>query len=307
MDKLNILITGSESFVGKHLVKSLLKSDYVNKIVGTSLYPTIHTNNKKFIEYVVDITCENFVQELMKKEQPNVVIHLAAISNPGDAEKNSTELLKVNVLGTHNIAKYTPKGCKFIFASSIVVYGDYKGTPWKEGDIEKPTSLYGASKLASEKILEVLANQRKIQLINLRFCAIVGSNLTHGVIYDFMKKIKSKDKEFEILGNYPGSIKPYILLQDACNAIKLTILSKLSHQILTLNITNEDGISIDTIANLILIKSSIQKKKIWLGKNFAGDNNIICANNDLAKNILKWSPTLDNIHTIKQILDNYDY
>jgi UDP-glucose 4-epimerase len=265
-----IMVIGSGGFLGKHLLKKLDQQNNISEIYAID---TATQNNEVVYNKVIKSTCDisymPSVIGLFKQFKPDVIIHTAALSSPNIDENRWTDFSHINICGTHYLAHYCPKGCKFIFLSSIVVYGDTcaDGKPALK---EEPTSLYGASKLAGEKILNVYAYQKRLININLRFCAMVGTGLTHGVLKDFIIKAQNKNPTFPILGNKPGSIKPYIHVDDVIDNIIYSI-EKLNFST-TADIAPKDNISIDKIADIVMEKCDIKKEKLWTGTNFSGDN-----------------------------------
>jgi UDP-glucose 4-epimerase len=264
-----ILITGGAGFLSSHLIPFLEKKDGVNEIYSIESQNTkfINKYESKVIEYYCDISYMPSVVEMFKQFQPDVIIHTAALSTPNIPEVRWTDFSHINICGTHYLAHYAPKGCKFIFLSSIVVHGDSK-----DQKLEQPTSLYGVSKLAGEKILNYYDQTGRIKAHSLRCCAMTGSGLTHGVLKDFIVKAQNNDPIFEILGNKPGSIKPYIHVDEVVKCIWTQINHNFGTEI---KVSPKDNISIDEIANIVLEKCGKKKEKKWIGKNFVGDNPII--------------------------------
>ena len=115
----------------------------------------------------------------------------------------------------------------------------------------------------------------------------MGPNLSHGVIKDFIYKIKN-DKTLKILGEYPGSKKPYLYIEDLYNIINICIdtYSNLQN---TINIAPNDNVSVDQIADIIMDIYKIKKKKVWTHKNFGGDNNYILVNNNKMQSTFKYN------------------
>lgn len=304
MNNLKLVVTGSSGFLGRTLCEELCNLYYVDKVYGITPYPTVGVHHDKFEEWILDLTVEDYIRDFLTRKKPDVIIHLAAISSPNIPQYQQATLLKTNILPTQYLAEHAPQNCRFIFASSIVVYGNYNGLPFKEGDYERPTTLYAASKLAGEKLLGVYAQQKKIKLINLRFSAMVGRNLTHGVLKDFIQKAKSDDKDFPILGNFPGSVKPYLHVTDAIRAIFYSLHKDMyEDKQMTLNISPKDNLSIDSIANLTLKHFNKDKPKLWGQTNFAGDNPILWVNNNNAAEYLHWYPSYNSEQAIIKSLE----
>lgn len=268
-NNMKLLVTGSNGFVSQNLITFLEKQDNVEEIYAVDSTTTIKSDNEykssKITNYCIDISYMPSVVEMFKEFNPDVIIHTAALSSPNIPKNRYTDFSHINICGTHYLAHYAPADCKFIFMSSIVVYGDKYNNK-----VENPTSLYGASKLSSEKILQVYKTINNLQTLSLRPCAIVGKGLTHGVIKDFIYKINSENPTLEILGNKPGSIKPYIHVDEVIDCIWYYLNNDI--KLLKIDLCPSDNISINDIADIVMKKCGKEKAKKWGGQNFVGDN-----------------------------------
>lgn len=222
----------------------------------------------------LDIKCEKLIQEELEEIKPDIIIHLAA--NPrGNA---GLEAMLDNVQGTHNLVYYAPEGCHFIFASSIVVYGDYHCYNFLEDLQPKPTSLYALSKFNAENIINRYERIGKIKKTNLRFCALIGNGIRHGFIFDLINKIRNDSKELELIGNAPGAKKPFLHINDACDTILYAIEKKMYG---TYNVCPRDNISVEQVAYMTMDTLKIRKSIKWRPDLvWSGDNNEIKANNN---------------------------
>lgn len=151
----------------------------------------------------------------------DVVFHLAA--NP-DARLgiNDTALdLKLETMATYNVLEAMRlEGIKhLVFASSGTIYGETPVKPIPEcyGPV-MPISLYGAGKLASEGLISAFCNIFGLKAWIFRFANIVGGRATHGVILDFINKLKNNPAELEILGD-GAQRKPYLHVQDCVDGL----------------------------------------------------------------------------------------
>ncbi len=127
--------------------------------------------------------------------------------------------------------------------------------------------------------------------IIFRMCAVLGpeKDLTHGAIYDFCKKLRSNSKFLELLGDEPGSQKPFIHIKDVISAFKMAI--EREDLTGTYNSCLKDKINIKETAHLVMETLKIKKPIKWLGEksNWKGDNPIIkCSNTKLINE--GWKP-----------------
>ena len=199
------------------------------------------------------------------------------------------EILNSNILSTQKVCQWAPKGARVILASSVINYGDWMFQeetfrPYGEEDKTDPTSIYGMTKRASESILKYYTSTGQIRGVSARMCATVGRGLTHGVVYDFMRKIKN-NPVLEALGSSPGSTKPYCHVDDATDALILLALKEEVEEYY--NVVPSDVININQVAKSVMKGMGAKKEIVWLGDeaNWSGDNNLINTLNTKLKSI----------------------
>jgi len=217
------IVTGGAGFIGSNLVERLLLRSY-NVVVLDNLssgkldFLSKFSENKKFRFYNVDLLDDDITEYFSGVDE---VWHLAANADVRIGNTDKSVHLKQNTLVTHRVLEaMRKKGVKkIIFASSSTVYGEPEQIPTPEDYSPlKPISLYGASKLASEILIEAYCRTFDLTAVVFRFANVVGPQSTHGVIYDFIRKLKNNPKELEILGNGKQK-KSYIFISDCIDAM----------------------------------------------------------------------------------------
>ncbi len=188
-----VLITGIDSFTGKHLSLYLKKQGY--EVFGTSL---TSWDNKKF---KCDITKFEDLENIFKTFKPDFLIHLCGISFA--AYDKVEDFYKVNTIGTTNILdaliKYNINPKKILIASSATVYGNQGLEILDESLCPKPSNHYGASKYAMECMVKNYF--KKLNIIVTRPFNYTGiGQASHFLIPKIIEHFKRKDKEIE-LGN----------------------------------------------------------------------------------------------------------
>jgi len=155
------------------------------------------------------------------------VWHLAANSDiPSGIEDPSIDL-KDTFMTTFNLLKLCREENikRFIFASSSAIYGDHGELSISEITAPlMPISNYGAMKLASEAICYAAKHDFLENLFVFRFPNVVGTPATHGVIYDFINRLKCDPDTLEVLGN-GSQKKSYLHVSDLIDA--MTFLSSI--------------------------------------------------------------------------------
>lgn len=223
---MKVLVAGGAGFIGSHLIDALLAegNDVVcvdNFFIGTKKNIAHLKDNEHFKFYEQDLTDLDKVLEIFEKEQVEYVFHLAANSDI-QASAQSPMIEYKNTYSTTFILLECMRQCgvkKLFFASTSAVYGEQMGAEVSEEAVAlKPISYYGGAKLGSEGIISSFAYMNDMSVLVFRFPNVIGPRLTHGVIYDFVKRLKDDPSHLKILGDGRQS-KPYIYVLDLVDAI----------------------------------------------------------------------------------------
>jgi|SRR5688572_28636695 len=298
---MRVIVTGSRGFLGQHLVNALRDDGRVKTLLGIGRHggeanldqlPLLKSGD--YAEFNADICNDISIQTILLGFRPDYIFHSAAVPIIRLDNVNPTTISEINILGTQRLLHYCPKGCKFIFASSAAVYGDLgEFKACKEIDATHPTSVYGATKVASEAFISAYCGFAGLKAVSLRFAANVGRGATHGVVKDIVNKLKSGNPNLELLGDYPGSFKPYTYVGDSIQAIIKLGLSDIPmespHAIY--NVGLESRLCIADLAEVIIQSSGIKKPIKWLGEaaNWSGDNRYVQVSNAKAR-LCGWQP-----------------
>ncbi len=291
------LVTGCRGFIGRHLMKALVSDGRFDYVVGTNRradgrddYGTC--GKCVFHEVTLDVTVGDDVRLAMDYYRPDVVFHLAGVATVrlGPDDPCGNVLFHANVTGTHNLLAHAPEGCRFVFASSASVYGDAQGDlPAREYYPPRPTSLYAATKLAGEALVQAATRLGGVRGVCLRYVANCGPGATHGVFRDVVAKLKSDDPRLELIGDEPGSTKPYMHVSDTAAA---TVLLGTSDYQGVLNVSPAGSCSVKDLATCVMAGLGLFKPVRWLGEaaNWSGDNRAVLVSGDKMTNTVGWVP-----------------
>jgi len=249
-------VTGGAGFIGSHLVDRLLKDPgnsvlvYDNLSSGREDFIRHHFGNKRFRFVKGDLLDLPAVKEALKGSE--FVHHLAA--NPdirlGTAVPETD--LKQGTLATFNLleAMRATGVSKVAFSSSSVVYGEAERIPTPEdyGPLV-PISLYAAAKLGAEGLVTAYCHSFDMRCWIFRFANVIGPRSTHGVIFDFINKLKKSPEELEILGNGKQS-KAYLTVGDCVDAM-LFVIGRAKDTVNIFNLGCEDQVKVTRIAEII--------------------------------------------------------
>ena len=201
---MSILVVGGAGFIGSVLVNEMLLSNedivVIDKLsLGSADY--INTNKVEF--HQLDINNVNQVLDILQDKKIDEVWHLAANSDIPAGVENMDVDLNDTFMSTVSILKIMKKiHCKRLyFSSSSAVYGVNKNKLHEDIGPLLPISNYGASKLSSEAIISASLESFLDKVCIYRFPNVVGVPATHGVILDFVNKLKRDPAKLEVLGD----------------------------------------------------------------------------------------------------------
>jgi len=308
---MKIFITGGSGFIGSHLVDKIVDMGKV------TVYDNLSSGKKDFIRYHFGRESFQFIEadlldlDTLKRTMKghDVVFHMAA--NPeARAGIEDTDLdLKQGTIATYNVLEAMRLNGikKIVFASSSTVYGETPVKPISEdyGPLQ-PISLYGASKLACEGLITAFCHLFEIQAWIFRFANVVGVRATHGVIFDFINKLKQNPKELEILGD-GNQEKPYIHVEDCVEGI-LYGFQHSDDQVNVFNLGCSSTTRVNTIARMVVEEKGLRDVKFkYTGSNRGWPGDIPQVRFDTSKmEKLGWRPKYSSdeaVHkAIKEIL-----
>lgn len=270
-------ITGGAGFIGSALVERLLNEGhtvivYDNMSTGKSEFLKKFGENSKFKFVKGNLLDFNKLKKSMKGA--DFVWHLAANADVKQGVENTKLDLEQGVLTTYNVLEAMRQNSikKIAFSSSSVVYGEAKKIPTPEdyGPLV-PVSFYGASKLSAEAEICAFCGSFDFTAYIFRFANVIGRNATHGILADFLKKIKQTPDKLEVLGD--GTQKKSYILVDDCVDAMIHVTKTAKEKVNIYNIGSQDQISVKRIAELFIEQSGSNAKIVYTGgkRGWAGD------------------------------------
>lgn len=261
-------IVGGAGFVGSHFVERLLVDKntakvtiYDNMSSGRGWHFASHRSDERFTAVHGDAKDLTKLAAAMAGHE--TVIHLA--SNPDIAKarlKPDIDFYEGTLL-THQVVEAMRLcGVKTIlYASGSGVYGDLGETEARERDaIGQPISTYGASKMAGEALISAYCAMFGLRGRAFRFGNIVGPRQTHGVTFDFIRKLLADPTKLEILGNGRQS-KSYIHVDDTIEAV-LTAYRSAQPRFDVYNVATGDYITVSEIAELVVECLGLDRNRV---------------------------------------------
>lgn len=248
-------ITGGAGFIGSHLSEKLLTEGnfvtvYDNLISGNIDNIENLTGRDNFHFIHDDLLNVSSLNNSMKGH--DIVWHLGANTDIPKGNKVTDLDLKNCTVATRNVleAMLVNNINKVLFSSSACVYGDTQPIALSEtfGPL-LPINLYGASKLACEGLISSYSHLFGIKAWMFRFANVVGGCMRHGVIFDFIQKLKKNPHELEVLGNGKQE-KPYFLIEDCIDGMICTF-QKSNNQCDVFNLGTETYTTVTRIGEIV--------------------------------------------------------
>jgi UDP-glucose 4-epimerase len=222
-------ISGAAGFIGSHLVDRLLARGVRvvgvdNLLLGKRENLSDALAHSNFAFHQLDVNDFAALLALLRDETQrgpiDTVWHLAANSDIQAGGRDADVDLRLTFMTTYHLLKVMESLNirRLVFASSSAIYGEHADVLREESGPLFPISNYGAMKLASEGIISAALERFLKQAWICRFPNVVGGRATHGVIFDFLKKLRANPKELEVLGDGTQE-KPYLHVGELVDAM----------------------------------------------------------------------------------------
>ena len=253
------LVTGGAGFIGSHLVEALVRRGEAVVVVdnlSSGRAENLRAASKIGSLELVRMDLKNPSHLLEILNRVSIVYHFAANPEVRLGEVDPAVHFQENLLVTFNLLEAMRKsgGAKtIVFASTSTVYGEAKQLPTREdyGPLV-PISTYGATKLGCESLVSSYAYSHGVKALILRLGNCVGARSGHGVIPDFIKKLKENPTELEILGD-GSQTKSYVHISDCVNAVFMTFDAFLRTplRVDVYNVSSVDRVSVQRIGEIV--------------------------------------------------------
>ncbi len=248
------VVTGGAGFIGSHLVDALVnQGDDVlvidSLVAGRKEYIAGHLESGRARLVQCDLLDEGWQDSLNGADR---VWHLAADPDVRQSAMTPDPTFRNNIVATYRVleAMRANNVPELVFTSTSTVYGNAAVIPTPEDHSPlEPVSVYGASKLACEALISAYCHSFGMRSWQFRFANIIGARSGHGVITDFVRKLRENPEELEILGDGKQT-KSYLEVSECIRAMQFT-LAHASAPVNTFNIGSEDWIDVKTIADLV--------------------------------------------------------
>jgi len=305
---MRIVVTGGAGFIGSHLVDKLVELGYEVAVVDN-----LSSGRREF----VNPNAEFHVRDLKDYSwgvgiKGDVVFHFAA--NP-EVRLSTTEPIvhfNENVVATFNVLEWARQtGVRsVVFASSSTVYGDADVIPTPEEEPYKPISVYGAAKAAGEVMCATYARLFGVRCLAVRYANVVGPRLRHGVIYDFIMKLRRNPNVLEVLGDGTQR-KSYLYVRDAVEATLAAWkkFEEMDTPFLALNVGNVDAVRVLDIAQIVAGVLGLRPEIRLVpstpdGRGWPGDVKYMTLAVTKLIKLTGWRPTMTSAEAVKKTAED---
>jgi len=305
---MHYFVTGAAGFIGSNLCDRLLQLGH--RVTG---FDNMSTGQHRFLEVSAPQPGFTLIRSDLYEDRAaltaamagaDFVFHLAANADVRFGTSPPRRDLEQNTIVTWNVLEaMRANGIKSIgFSSTGSVYGEPNVHPTPEdGPFPVQTSLYGASKLASEGLLQAYAEGFGCQAYIFRFVSILGERYSHGHVFDFYRQLLDHPDHLHILGNGKQR-KSYLYVQDCMDAI-LTAVAQPA-KVAIYNLGTDEYCEVINSATWICERLGLSPRITYAGgeRGWIGDSPFIFLDWSRIRS-LGWAPKLTIRAAVERTVD----
>ncbi|MDD5139092.1 MAG: NAD-dependent epimerase/dehydratase family protein [Verrucomicrobiales bacterium] len=288
-----VFVTGGAGFIGSHLVDALLAMG-----ATVVVYDNFCTGRTEFVPQnspkLQVIRGDTLDLPALKAagEGCDFIFHFQANADVRGGRDNPRVDLEQNTIATWNVLEMARvHGANgFAFASSAAVYGEPEVFPTPENYASHQTSLYGASKLAGEAMIEAYCEYYNMRCFSYRFVSWIGERYTHGIVFDVLKKLQRDPKCLPLFGDGTQK-KSYLYVKDGVAGVMRGI-EKSSAQKNVFNLGHDYFITVVEVVKIILDELRMNEVKLEFAggkRGWLGDSPLVHLDTSKIKQ-LGWQP-----------------
>jgi UDP-glucose 4-epimerase len=303
--KMNVLVTGGAGFIGSHAVDLLIEKGH-----GVTVIDDLSHGNKNNINsgakfHKLDINSQK-AADVIKKNSFDVILHLAAQVNSRISFSNPLLDARTNILGSLNLMESARKNNvnKFVFASSVAVYGEPKYRPCDELHPVKPINNYGLSKLTVERYLHLYNRLYGLDYSILRFSNVYGprqdADGEAGVVSIFINNLLNNN-QINIYGD-GNQTRDFVYVGDVAEALIKVLGNNTGKKIM--NISTNTGLPINQLLEMLKKFNSSMGEAIHANSR-VGEIRHMKVDNSAARKEILWEPNTSMKDGLKKTFDFY--
>lgn len=297
---MRVLVTGGAGFIGSHLVERLLEHGHHVSVLDdfNDFYdPALKRENLTAVQgrgdltiNVGDIRNRQLVMEVIAREKPEAIAHLAARAGVGPSLREPELYLEVNVGGTYAVLEAARQAGigHFVFASSSSVYGNDSPTPFQEeAAADRPISPYGATKRMGEVLAYSFHGLYGMPVTMLRLFTAYGARCRPDLAVHKFSRLMVNGQPIPVYGNGRAR-RDFTYVNDLVEGLVKAVERPRGFEVINLGY----GRPITVLKLISLLENRLgARAKIEFQPPQPGDVDITYASIDRAKQLLDWQPT----------------
>ncbi len=310
---MKIAVTGGAGFIGSNLCDFLVEKNhsilcidnfndyYSPNIKRKNIAHLLKIPSFKLLE--LDIKNKPVLENLLRTEKPDAIVHLAALPGVRSSIENPSPYIENNIQGTLNLLQAAKDfSTKIIFASSSSVYGDSKKIPFKEDDpANSQLSPYAFSKRAGELLCQTYNNLYNIPIVCFRFFTVFGIRNRPDMAVSKFTRLMLEEKPLPVYGSTDLK-RDYTFVDDIVPTISTALETDFGFEIVNLGNNKPEPLS----KLISAIEESTGKKALIENKGFQkGDAKETCADIEKAKRLFGYNPKVSLEEGIQRFVKWY--
>lgn len=275
----SVLVTGGAGFIGSHLIHELTAAGAEVTVLDNmqaGKWSNLSTTSKPVDQIEGDIRDAAVVNGVLDKCKPEWIFHLAANASVPNSVQDPVYDFEANTVGTfvvlNSVRTQLPEGhCKgIVAASSGAVYGEPVRFPITEGDLLKPISPYGASKLGSEVQARILNHTYGVPVVMARIFNAYGPRMARFVVLDFLRKLQRNPDHLEILGT-GQQVRDFTYVGDTVQGLQTLILK--GERCESYNLSSGANYNVTQLAHALIEELGLtgRTQLSYTGSSWSGD------------------------------------
>ena len=298
------VVTGGAGFIGSRLTDRLIESGVevtvLDNLSTGSLANIRNADSPRLV--FVESDCKDSPLECVRGA--DIIFHLAGNPEVRTGSSDTSVDFNENVLATYRLLEAARKYHvpRFSFTSTSTVYGEARTIPTPEDYSPLlPISTYGGSKLACEAMISSFSSMFSIRSTVYRFANVTGEGASHGVVFDFVRKLRSDPESLEILGDGTQR-KSYVDIEDCVDAMVFAHPGSALFDVFNLGST--DTIEVVSIGKIVADEMGLDPRfeivgGVDGGRGWRGDVKVMQL--DISKiSRLGWRPKFSSAESVRR-------